>query len=211
MHHHHFSGFFGRKPHRDCAGRGRHRGFGGLFGGGHGHGEFGWHAFRAGRKLDADDLQLLILALLAEKAAHGYELIKALDERSGGFYSPSPGMVYPALTYLEELGYASVEAEGTRKLYQITETGRAHLTQNQSVVDTIFAQLKWVGEKMDHVRRAFSGEPEEADSGSLMWRELREARSELKAALVKKRGASAEEQRRVLDILKRAAKDIAGK
>ncbi len=210
--HHHFSGFFARKHGHGCAGRqGRHRGFGGLFGGGQGHGEFGWNAFRAGRKLDADDLQLLILALLAEKAAHGYELIKALDERSGGFYSPSPGMVYPALTYLEELGYASVEAEGTRKLYQITETGRAHLTQNQSVVDTIFAQLKWVGEKMDHVRRAFSGEHEEADSAAPMTRELREARLRLKAALVEKRGAPSDEQQRILDILNRAAKEITDK
>src|SRR5688572_29640957 len=59
--------------------------------------------FRTGRKLASADLQLLILALLAEKPRHGYELIKAFEERSSGFYTPSPGMIYPALTYLEEL------------------------------------------------------------------------------------------------------------
>src|SRR5271170_7225034 len=89
---------------------GRHRG-------GHGFGRFsagfggpfgrGGPGFTSGRKFAAADLQLLILALLAEKPSHGYEIIKALDERSGGFYSPSPGMVYPALTYLEEIGHAT--------------------------------------------------------------------------------------------------------
>ncbi len=71
------------------------RGFkGGMFGGG----------FRTGRKFDAADLQLIILALLSEQPRHGYELIKTLEERSGGFYVPSPGVIYPALTYLEETG-----------------------------------------------------------------------------------------------------------
>src|SRR5215471_3540767 len=103
---------------RHCGGRyGRRPGFG-VFGAMGGRG-FGWHGFRAGRKLGGDDLQLLILALLADRPFHGYEIIRALEERSGGFYSPSPGMVYPALTYLEEIGYASVESEGAKKLYRI--------------------------------------------------------------------------------------------
>jgi hypothetical protein len=98
-----------RRPH-GCAGRhGHRRGFGTFFDGAFDRGDVRWHGFRSGRKLGGDDLQLLILALLAEKPAHGYEIIKALSERSGGFYSPSPGMVYPALTYLEEIDYASVE------------------------------------------------------------------------------------------------------
>ncbi len=62
--------------------------------------------FRTGRKLASDDLQLLLLALIADKPSHGYDLIKLLEERSDGYYVPSPGMVYPALTYLEEAGYA---------------------------------------------------------------------------------------------------------
>ena len=199
-----------------CGGRhARRHGFGGLFGGVIGGRGFGWHGFRAGRKLGGDDLQLVILALLADKPYHGYEIIKALEERSGGFYSPSPGMVYPALTYLEEIGYASVEAEGAKKLYRITAEGRAHLEQNRRVVDAIFAQLAWVGDKMEHVRRVFAGDNARAGEGDDRRRgwsaELSDARRALKAALAAIIDASAEEQRRVADILERAAREIRGK
>ena len=85
-------GIFIGRPH-GCAGRhGHRRGFRTFFDGAFDRGDVRWHGFRSGRKLGGDDLQLLILALLAEKPAHGYEIIKALGERSGGFYSPSPGM-----------------------------------------------------------------------------------------------------------------------
>src|SRR5882724_3046424 len=116
---------------------GRHhggRGFG-HFGRGFMEGGMGGRAFGMGRKLASSDLQLLILALLAEKPRHGYEIIKALDERSNGYYSPSPGMVYPALTYLEELGHATVAAEGAKKLYSITESGLSDLERNRAAVD----------------------------------------------------------------------------
>jgi len=201
--HHRYAGFWFH-PH-DCAGRhSRRHGFAGLLGGVLGHGDFGWQSFRAGRKLGAEDLQLVILALLSEKPAHGYELIKALSDRSGGYYHPSPGMVYPALTYLEEIGYASVESEGTRKLYSITDAGRAHLDENRSFADTILAQLKWVGEKMGAMRSAFS----ESDSGEATSVKLRAARGRLRAALIEMRGASEEEQRRIAEILDRAADEI---
>ena len=198
-----------------CGGRHvRRHGLGGLFGAMAGSRGFGWHGFRAGRKLGGDDLQLVILALLAEKPSHGYEIIKALEERSGGFYAPSPGMVYPALTYLEELGYASVEAEGAKKLYRISEEGRAYLEQNRRSVDAIFAQLEWVGAKMEHVRRAFSGEASRSDAGDETPRgwsaELSDARRALRAALAKLGDASTEEQRRVAEILARAAREIRG-
>ena len=115
-----------------CIGRGRGRhgfgAFGGGFFGGHG---FGSGDFRMGRKLASGELQLVLLALLAEQPSHGYELIKALEERSGGFYAPSPGMVYPALTWLEEVGYASVAAEGAKKLYSVTDTGRKYLEEHR--------------------------------------------------------------------------------
>ena len=101
--HRHFAGRHGG-PHGGFFGFGHHFGEGFGPGGRGGPGGFG-----PGRKLGSADLQLLLLALLAEKPSHGYELIKALEERSSGYYSPSPGMVYPALTYLEELGHASVE------------------------------------------------------------------------------------------------------
>src|ERR1700722_962443 len=84
-------------------------------GGGFGHGFMG-DGIPGARKLGAADLQLVLLALLAEQPAHGYELIRILEERSGGFYAPSPGMIYPALTYLEEIGDAAVSVDGNRKL-----------------------------------------------------------------------------------------------
>ena len=197
---------FTGRPH-GCAGRHAHRrGFGIFFDGAFDRGDVRWHGFRSGRKLGSDDLQLLILALLAEKPAHGYEIIKALGERSGGFYSPSPGMVYPALTYLEEIDYASVEAEGTRKLYRITDAGRAHLEQNREVADNLLRQLKWLGEKMANVRRAFAGDDSHTETP-----ELRAARGELRAAIVEKWGSADEEQRRVADILQKAADSIRGK
>jgi DNA-binding PadR family transcriptional regulator len=206
--------YFWGHAHHDCGGRqARRHGFGGLFGGTVGGRGFGWHGFRAGRKLGGDDLQLVILALLADKPYHGYEIIKALEDRSGGFYSPSPGMVYPALTYLEEIGHASVQAEGTKKLYRITEEGRTHLEANRRLVDAILAQLLWVGQKMEHVRRVFSGDAAaaEADQGRRGWSaELDASRRALKAALAAAIGASTEEQRRVADILERAAKEIRG-
>ena len=78
-------------------------------GGGHGRGR---HGFHAGRKLSSPELQLLLMQLLAARPSHGYELIKSLEERTDGFYAPSPGMVYPALTYLEEIGHASGRGRG---------------------------------------------------------------------------------------------------
>ena len=177
-----------------------------------------------GRKLGSADLQLLILSLLAEKPRHGYEIIKALDERSNGYYSPSPGMVYPALTYLEEIGHATVAAEGAKKLYSITEDGLAHLEQNRAAVDALLEQLAWIGQKMDHMRRAMSGASQEdaADDfdapqgqGPGYWHrqvpEVRQARRNLKSALIEKKAAPLEEQRRIALILERAAAEIRGK
>ena len=207
------------------------RGFGGFrfdFGGGFpGEGKgggLGGRGMGPGRKLGSADLQLLILALLAEKPRHGYEIIKALDERSNGFYSPSPGMVYPALTYLEEIGYATVAAEGAKKLYSITETGLANLEQNRTAVDTLLEQLAFIGKKMDSVRRAMSGGGEGEDGegaddlderrGHHGWHRmsapLKQARRSIKSALIEKYGASAEEQARVAEVLERAAKEIRG-
>ncbi len=203
---HNFAGFWAQQQ-GGGGGHGRRQGLGGFLRGSVPGDDIGWQGFRAGRKLGAENLQLIILALLAEKPAHGYEIIKELGERSRGFYSPSPGMVYPALTYLEEIGFASVEADGNRKLYKIAKAGRAHLEQSRDVVDTILAQLKWVGEKMEQMRRAVSDEGEP----HTMSANLREARSRLRAALVEKRGGSEKEQRRIAEILSRAAEEIRGK
>ena len=174
----------------------------------------GGPGFRTGRKLAAADLQLLILALLAEKPSHGYELIKELEERSGGFYSPSPGMIYPALTYIEEIGHATVEAEGTKKLYRITDEGRRYLDQNRAVVDAILRELERIGGKMERIRRVFTGQESPGGDEDEVFHgsdELRAARRTLKTALYQKHHCSAEEARRIAEILTRAAVDILSK
>jgi DNA-binding PadR family transcriptional regulator len=205
--HHRFHFHFGR--HHGGRGLGR---FGKGFMDGDGT---GGRAFGMGRKLASVDLQLIILALLAGKPHHGYEIIKALDERSKGFYVPSPGMVYPALTYLEEIGHAVIEADGTRKLYHITAAGREHLKENRTRADALIAQFDRVGERMDRVRRAMGAGA--ADDESESEQETRgagvllHARRELKLALADKWDSPHEEQQRIAEILERAAAEIRGK
>ena len=186
----------------------RGRGFGHFMGRVMDETAFERGGFRTGRKLASDDLQLLLLALIAENPSHGYDLIKLLEERSGGYYVPSPGMIYPALTYLEEAGYTTVQIEGTRKLYQIREQGRGHLEQNRTTVEALFAQLARIGERMRDVRRAFAGD-EEGEEGE--YGELRQARRELRQALRERKRGSADESRRIAEILRRAAAEIARK
>jgi DNA-binding PadR family transcriptional regulator len=120
----------------------------GRFGGRHGrHGPWGHdrHEGRGGRGrvFDQGELRLVLLALIAEQPRHGYEIIKAIEEKLGGSYSPSPGVIYPTLTLLNELGFATVsETGGGRKLYTITEEGRADLAANKPAVDAIFARME---------------------------------------------------------------------
>jgi DNA-binding PadR family transcriptional regulator len=93
------------------------------------------------------DLKLVILRLLGEKPRHGYDVIKELETRSGGAYSPSPGTVYPTLTLLEEMGFArAVPEQDGKKIYEITLDGRKHLAENSNAVDDIFERIsKFVG------------------------------------------------------------------
>lgn len=187
----------------------RHGGFGhGPFGGG-GFG-MGGRGFRASRMIGSAELQLLILALLAEKPRHGYELIKALEEHSHGFYSPSPGVIYPALTYLEEIGHATVEAEGAKKLYRITAEGEAFLAARRAEVDAMLAQLARVGERMARARQFFAWGEDVDDAPADESASLRSVRHALKQMLYEKAEAPPEEQRRVIDILVRALKEIRG-
>ena len=214
MHRHYF--YRGQGSFEDTCGRsyfaghGRHgRRFGVFAGGFTGGMGMGGRAFRAGRRLASGDLQLVLLALLAERPSHGYELIKALEERSGGFYSPSPGMIYPALTWLEEVGYASVTAEGAKKLYSLTEAGREYLRANQESADAMLGQLEHIGRKMGRVREIFGGvgEDHELDDSP----DVRAARHELRQALREKRHAAPEERSRIAAILKSAAAQIRSK
>ena len=145
----HFRHWFGH--HHRCddeqafhfAGRSRFRHFGGEddlggpFGGRHGGGRFG-------RMFGHGDLKLILLALIAEQPRHGYQLIRTIEEMFGGSYAPSPGAVYPTLTMLEEMGYARVDTSegGTKKLYIVTDEGRAYLEENRDTVDALMARME---------------------------------------------------------------------
>jgi DNA-binding PadR family transcriptional regulator len=215
---HHFFSFF---LDRHC----RHKGFSGRrgdffdrFGGPGGPG------MKPGRLLTSEDLHLIILALISEKPAHGYEIIKEIERRSSGIYTPSPGMIYPALTYLEEASFAVSEAEGAKKLFRITEAGSEHLAINRKHVDALLDRLALWGQKISHFRDQMAQE-EEADErwgGSPReqqrkeWREIKadfhDLRRELKSALFEKLSASLDEKKRVLAVIKKAIQEIrAGK
>jgi DNA-binding PadR family transcriptional regulator len=128
------------------------RGFAGH--GGH-RGPWGRGGFGGGRErlFDSGELQLVILNLLNERPSYGYELIKAIEERLAGGYAPSPGVIYPTLTLLEERGLAEVvSSEGNRKTFGITEAGKAELAANKSRVDAIFERLDHSGRRFDRER-----------------------------------------------------------
>jgi DNA-binding PadR family transcriptional regulator len=114
----------GRHSHED--GRGRHR------------------RGRSGRMFDHGELRLVVLALIAERPRHGYELIKEIEDRLAGTYSPSPGVIYPTLTMLEELGHTTVAESEGKKLYTITAEGTAYLDANKSAVDQAMAHMQSV-------------------------------------------------------------------
>lgn len=106
-----------------------------------------------GRFFAHGDLRLVILHLIAEKPRHGYEIIKAIEEHVGGAYSPSPGVIYPTLTLLEELGHVTVTpGEGAKKLHTITPDGEAYLATHRPAVDALLA-------RMDEANRTQGGGP----------------------------------------------------
>ena len=148
MHHGFREGFGFRGFGREGFGGGEGFGHGGP-GEHHGRGEGGrhWRGGRGGmgRPFDHGELRLVVLALVAERPRHGYEIIKAIEERFGGSYTPSPGVVYPTLTMLEELGHATVEEAGGKKLYTITEAGREYLAANKPATDVALGRMEAIG------------------------------------------------------------------
>ncbi len=125
--------------------------------------------FRIGRMLASGDLRLVALYLIEQQPRHGYDLIKAIEEQSHGLYSPSPGVIYPALTFLEEAGYVTSAAEGNKKLYTITDEGRAHLADNREAIESTLDFLSKAGARMQEWRDrmsnadfSFGGDPDEA-------------------------------------------------
>jgi DNA-binding PadR family transcriptional regulator len=189
--------------------RGRFHGGGGRGGGGRGRDEpvvergplFGRGRFGrgggggSGRVFGPGDLRLVLLVMIEEKARHGYELIKDLEQKFGGGYAPSPGSVYPTLMLLEELGYVRAEASsGSRKLFEVTAEGKAYLRENQAALDSAMA-------RMEMAARAVAGETPPDD--------LHHAMHTLKAALQFHRGGwSDKEVERVRKIIESAAEAI---
>jgi DNA-binding PadR family transcriptional regulator len=187
--------------------------------------------FRVGRMLASGDLRLVALYFIEQQPRHGYDLIKAIEDKTSGLYSPSPGIVYPALTFLEEAGWVTSSAEGNKKLYTITPDGRAHLDQNRDAVQSTLNFLGAAGERMNQWRER----AQSAERGRGWWddreRDEREgrrdrnrdrdrdipgvsdevnaARKDLKAAIAEALDEGDEEtQRRLADILRKAAELI---
>lgn len=177
--------------------RGRFGGFGGRHGGGFG-GTGGEDLMRARRMLAQGDLRLVALALIAEAPRHGYEIIKLLEEKTADWYSPSPGIVYPTLTYLEEAGYVTAAAEGAKKLYTITDEGRAYLATNRDLVDVVLDRLAALGERVNRWRRASRGEREERSTLPSL---VEAALDHLRATLGKRLEADSDAEARLVEIL----------
>ena len=126
---------FTHEHHMGGRGRGGPRG---ERDGGHG----GHHRRHGGRNrlFDYGEIRLLVLALIAEAPRHGYELIRAIEERFGGSYVPSPGVIYPTLSWLEDMGVVQAEAEGNRKSFSITPEGEAYLAEHRTDADALLAR-----------------------------------------------------------------------
>ena len=172
----------------------------------HGHGPFGrrWESYaarfgggygaREGRVFDSGELKLVILAMIAQKPRYGYELIKDLGERVGGDYSPSPGVIYPTLTMLEEMGFASSSQDtSNRKLYAATPEGEKFVADSKAQVDAIFGRFE-----------ARNEEDGAAGYGSL-FRAMMNLRATVK---LRARGATGKQIREIVDALDDAAKKI---
>ncbi|RDI98239.1 PadR family transcriptional regulator [Dyella solisilvae] len=181
---------------REAMGLGRGRGFGRGFG--DDEGSSGWGGmggrFRGGRVFGHGDLKLILLALIAEQPRHGYELIRTIEEMFDGAYAPSPGAVYPTLTLLEELGHASVESGDGKKLYSITEVGKAFLAENKEAVEAVMSRMQQTAQMFARAAAPMA---------------LREAMHNLKRALFMHGGPwNAVEVKRISGIIQKAVDEI---
>jgi len=117
-----------------------------------GDGPSGWGGGRRGRErkrmFESGELRLVLLKLIADQPRHGYELIKAIEDMTGGEYAPSPGVVYPTLTMLEDMGLiAEKKSKDSKKVYEATDEGRAHLDENPGEVDDLIERLEAHGQR----------------------------------------------------------------
>jgi DNA-binding PadR family transcriptional regulator len=157
---------------------GRHRG--GPFGG------------RGPRMFDSGALRLVVLGLIAEEPRHGYDIIKALEARFQGAYSPSPGAIYPMLQMLEEADLVSSEATGNKRLYSITEQGRAHLEEHAAELQRINDQIRDASSEVGGVALG-------DEIRALRWTVFR---------LIRAGALTGEQARKVRDILRTARREL---
>jgi DNA-binding PadR family transcriptional regulator len=109
---------------------------------------------RRRRQFDSFELRLVLLALISDAPRHGYDLIREIEDRTGGAYAPSPGVVYPTLGLLADQGYiAEQESEGARKLYGVTPEGEAHLAENAEKVTELMGRLAELGVRRERTER----------------------------------------------------------
>ena len=109
-------------------------------------GDEGWSGGRGGRRarrmFESGELRLVLLKLIADEPRHGYDLIRAIEELTGGEYAPSPGVVYPTLTLLQDMAFIEeAPGEGPRKAFQATDEGRAHLDERAEEIEALFERL----------------------------------------------------------------------
>ncbi|QIK95348.1 PadR family transcriptional regulator [Sphingomonas sp. HDW15A] len=151
--------------HEGCSPRFAGRGRSFSFGPGGFHFDFGdeeggdWGGGRRGRRsgkrmFEGGELRLVLLKLIADEPRHGYELIKAVEDMTSGDYAPSPGIVYPTLTMLEDIGYiAERKSKDSKKIYEATEEGRIHLEENSEEVDELIERLEGHGRRRSRGQR----------------------------------------------------------
>ena len=126
-------------------------GFGGRGGGGWGRGGAGFGGGRE-RLFEAGDVKLVILKLLSEQPSYGYQLIKTMEQRLSGGYTPSAGVIYPTLTMLEEEGLASASSENNKKVYSVTPEGMEYLQAHNGRLEELFARLDEKGRGFERGR-----------------------------------------------------------
>lgn len=159
-----------------------------------------------GRKFTAQELYLMTLALLEQGPRHGYEVIKELKATSLGFYSPSPGALYPVLSLMVQQGHARVEAEGKRKCYMLSDSGRRYLESQAHAVQMLFTRLRHAAKKMLWISQNM--DPEAAAQATGWLPEFIEARRAMRSALFARSDADHNEQRRLVAILNKAVAEI---
>jgi DNA-binding PadR family transcriptional regulator len=148
------------------------------------------------RMFQKGEFKYLILDLLKEKPRYGYEVIRALEEQFQGFYSPSPGIVYPTLQYLEDMGYVTSKEQDGKKVYTITDEGLKFLDDRSQTINDIRSHLRhnwgpWSSELHDQFRDVMR---EIHDLGRLIGRRAR--------------GINGEKMRRIGSILRKAFEEI---